>query len=425
MFKTSQIAPGVRLVCDKTDKYKMTDVCVSMALPMDENAAANALLVKLLTQSCKAYPGILALNNRLAELYGANISSRVYKIGDAQVLLISGTCLDDKFALNGETILLDFLSLVADLIFSPNLKGTSFGSDNLAREKRLLKEEVLEELDDKGRYAFKKCIEYMCENEPYGRPRVGTIEDIESVKMSDVYSAWKNLLSSALFQITAVGNVNIKKIETLFKSKFKKISREPCTIDTIFLNKPQRFSRHEEKMVANQGKLVIGYRTGMENADDRYYAEMVMVDIFGGGPHSMLFKNIREKQSLAYYCNARLIASKGIVMVQSGIDTDKEKNVSAGVINQLIELRQGKFDDEVIATSKRSIREMFTYSHPDAICDFYAIQILDEEIRSPEQIIEGVEGVTKEEICEAASKMVLDKIFMLSAEAGEVNADED
>lgn len=396
-----------------------------MALPMDENAAANALLVKLLRRSCKAYPSFLALNNRLAELYGATISSSVSKSGDAQVLFLSGSCLDDKFALDGENLVADFLALIADLIFSPNIKGNSFGSDNLAREKRLLTEEILEELDDKRTYASKKCIEYMCENEPFGRPKAGTLEEIDGVKMADVYAAWKKVLSSAVFQITVVGNVNIKKIETLFKSRFKKIEREPCTIETIFLKKPQRFSRHEEKMVANQGKLVMGYRTGMENADDCYYAEKVMIDIFGGGSHSMLFKNIREKQSLAYYCSAGFISGKGIVLVQSGIDTDKEKNVSAGVILQLNEVRAGKFDDEVIAASKRSIREALTFSSPDVICDFYSSQVIYDDIRSPEELIKGIEAVTKEEICEAAKRMVLDKIFMLSAETGEVSADED
>ena len=34
-------------------------------------------------------------------------------------------------------------------------------------------------------------------------------------------------------------------------------------------------------------------------------------------------------------------------------------------------------------------------------------------------MIKGVDAVTKEEICEAAKRMVLDKIFMLSADSGE------
>ena len=422
MFKITEIAPGVRLVSVKTDKYKTAEINVAMALPMDEKAAANALLIKLLRRSCKAYPDFIEFNNRLAELYGASVSASVSKIGDAQVLSLHGSCLDDRFALDGEALTKEFVSLLTSLIFSPNVSGNSFGADNLAREKRLTIEEIREELDDKRVYAYKKCIEYMCENEPYGKPEKGTIEEVEKVKMNEVYAAWKRLLSTAIIQITAVGSVDDKEITKIFKTKLKKIDRQPCEIETIFLKKPQRFQRHEEKMLANQGKLVIGYRTGMENSKDNYYAEAVMADIFGGGTYSKLFTNIREKQSLAYYCSARLIASKGIVVVQSGIDSDKEKPVSAGIIKQLNEVRAGRFDDETLSASKKSIKESLTLVSPDVICSFYASQILEKEVLSPEDMAAGIENVTKEEICAAASTMVLDKIFMLFAEPGEVDA---
>ena len=419
MLKTVDIAPGVRLVCVKTDKYKTFDINVSMALPLDENASANALLVKLLRRSCKAYPDLTAMNRRLSELYGASVGASVSKMGDAQILTISGDCLDDKFALDGESIISDFISLICEMIFNPNIKSNSFGTDNLAGEKRLLVQDVLEELDDKRTYAFNKCIEHMCENEPYGKMSTGTIEEIESTKMNAVYAAWKNLISTARIQITAVGNVTPKKIETAFKAKFKKIDRQPCEIETIFLKKPQRFARHEERITANQGKLVIGYRTGMENKFDGLYPEVVMINIFGGGTYSKLFTNIREKMSLAYYCSAMLIVNKGIAVVQSGIDTDKEKAVSAGVINQLNEIRSGKFDDELIASAKKSIREGLTFNSSDAICRYYTNQMLNENIEKPEDFIKGIDSVTKEQICEAAKKMVLDKIFMLSADSGE------
>ena len=52
--------------------------------------------------------------------------------------------------------------------------------------------------------------------------------------------------------------------------------------------------------------------------------------------------------SLAYYCSARYIDSKGLVIVQSGIDTEKEKEVSNAIVNQLNDIRNGKFDDELL-----------------------------------------------------------------------------
>lgn len=425
MFRTIDVCDGVKVVSVKTDSFKTNIIDVSMAVPMGDNAAVNALLVHLLKRSCKAYPDFTELNGKLDELYGASLGVCVSKAGDAQVLSLSITCIDDKFSFNGESIIDECAKLIAGMIFEPNIKSGSFGADNLAMEKRLLVQQVLEEQDDKRTYAFKKCIEAMCANEPFGKPRVGTIDQIEHVKMAEVYSAWSNLLSTAVFQITVVGNTDGESVAKLFTEKFSKIERATCEINTVFHKKAQRFVRIEETVPVNQGKLVMGYRSGMESADDNLYAEKVMVDIFGGGTYSKLFANIREKMSLAYYCSARLIASKGLIVVQSGIDTEKEKSVSAGVINQLNEIRNGKFDDETIAASKRSLKEGLTFTTPDSYCNWYSSQILDKVIRTPEETIENIEKVTKEEICAAASRMSLDKIFMLAAEPVKEGDNED
>ena len=91
MFKTKNAAPGVRVVSVKTDKYKTNIIDISMAVPLDENAAANALLTGLLSRSCKDYPDFTSLNAKLDELYGASLGCSVRKIGDAQVLSLSLT----------------------------------------------------------------------------------------------------------------------------------------------------------------------------------------------------------------------------------------------------------------------------------------------------------------------------------------------
>ena len=424
MFKTKSAAPGVRVVSVKTDKYKTNIIDISMAVPLDENAAANALLIGLLSRSCKDYPDFTSLNAKLDELYGASLGCSVRKIGDAQVLSLSITCLDDRFALDGESITDECAKLLCGMLFTPNIKGTSFGKEALKSEKRLLISNILAELDNKRYYALKKCTELMCANEPYGRSEYGTVEEVEAVKMADVYSAWKNILASAVIQITTVGGADITKINRLFSKQFKALDREPCEIETIFFKKGQHFRRGVEQFPMKQGKLVFGFRTGSENRNDNYFALRVMCDIFGGGTYSKLFANVREKMSLAYYCSASFVSSKGIIFVQSGIDTDKEKQVSTAIINQLDDVRKGKFDDETLAASKRSLREGLTLSNPESVCGWYKSFILEEDIMTPEETADGYDKVTKEEVCEAAKLLSIDKIYMLEAVESEEGDDE-
>ena len=192
------------------------------------------MLIYLLKRSCKEYPDFSLLNGKLDELYGASLSAGVGKSGEAQVLSLSLTCLDDRFALTDESISLQCAELLASMIFSPNCKNGSFGADNLNAEKRLLIQRIEEELNDKRAYAFNKCIEYMCANEAFGKDKYGTIEEIQSVKMADVYAAWKNLLETAVFQITVVGG-DADKVAEIFTKKFEKIERNPVVPATAFI----------------------------------------------------------------------------------------------------------------------------------------------------------------------------------------------
>lgn len=422
MPQIKNIAEQVRFVSVETDSFKTGRISVSMALPMDEKMAANSLLIYLLKRSCKEYPDFSLLNGKLDELYGASLSAGVTKIGESQVLSLSLTCLDDRFALTDESIAEQCAELLAGMIFNPNCKSGSFGTDNLNAEKRLLIQRIEEELNDKRTYAFHKCIEYMCANEAYGKDKYGTIEEIKAVKMADVYSAWKNMLETAVFQITVVGSSS-DKIADIFTKKFSKIERTPVKPETVFIKRGRHFNRFEETYPVNQGKLVIGFRAGMENSRDNIHAIIVMNDIFGMGTYSKLFMNVREKLSLAYYCWSKLVSSKGIVLVEGGIDTDKEKKVSAEILSQLSDLRNGKTDPEVLESSKRSLRERYTLTTPESICAWYASQVLEEEIVTPEIRAEGVENVTMEQVCEAAKKLSIDTIFMLKAQEEAENED--
>lgn len=425
MPQIRMIADRVRLVSEQTDRFKTGRISVSMALPMDERMAANSLLIFLLKRSCKEYPDFSLLNGKLDELYGASLSASVMKSGEAQVINLSLTFLDDRFALTDESIAEQCAKLLASMIFSPNCQNGCFGEENLAAEKRLLVQRIEEELNDKRTYAFNRCISYMCADEAYGKEKYGTVEEIENVKMADIYSAWETLLSSAIFQITVVGSRDADEVADIFAKEFEKVERNPVKPETVFLKEGGDLNRYEEKFPVNQGKLVIGLRAGTSNSRDNLAAVTVMNDIFGMGTYSKLFMNVREKLSLAYYCWSRFVASKGLVLIEGGIDTEKEEEASTEIFAQLSDLKEGKTDPEVLDSSKRSLKERHTFTTPEGICAWYASQVLEDEILTPESINGEIEKVTMEQVCEAAKKLSVDTIFMLSAESreGEENAD--
>ena len=50
--------------------------------------------------------------------------------------------------------------------------------------------------------------------------------------------------------------------------------------------------------------------------------------------------------------------------------------------------------------------------------------MLDDEIVTPEDTVNGIEAVTMEQVCEAAKKLSIDTIYMLKAQEGEESENE-
>ena len=292
MPQVRMLADGVRLVSEQTERFKTGRITVTAALPMDERMAANSLLIYLLKRSCKEYPDFSLLNGKLDELYGASLSAGVIKMGEAQALTLSMSFLEDRFALTDESIAEQSAELLANMLFSPCCENGSFSEESLAAEKRLMVQRIEEELNDKRTYAFNKCIAHMCSNEAFGKDKYGTVEEIQAVSTQDVYSAWENMMATAVFQITVVGGAGTDRVADIFEKNFAKIERRPVKPETVFIQRGRHFNRYEESYPVTQGKLVIGFRAGIKNSRDNIHAVTVMNDIYGMGTYSKLFVNV-------------------------------------------------------------------------------------------------------------------------------------
>lgn len=411
------IAEGIRFCSVKTDKFKTCRVNISLAMPLDKNASARAILPFMFSRRCAKYPDYTSLNRVLDELYGAAVSAGVLKRGEAQVISFSMSAIDDRFALDGDKVALECTKLLADMIFDPLTEGESFPEDIIEQEKRLLVEAIENELNDKRRYAMLRCEQLMFADEAYGVNRFGSVEDVKALTPDVVYAAWRDVLQKATVQITMVSSMDPQPIVDLIREKFSEIERHPVEIKTLFVSglpKPEYIS---ESMPLKQGKLVMGFRTGMRSEDDMMPAMKVAVDIFGGGTYSKLFSVVREKMSLCYYCSAALFNSKGIVMVQSGIEDANEEKAKNEIINQLRLTAEGEFTDEDFSSSIKSLTDSILGNSdtPEEITAWYASQILRNELKAPETYAKEIGSVDRAEVVRAAKTIMLDTIFMLKS----------
>ena len=59
------------------------------------------------------------------------------------------------------------------------------------------------------------------------------------------------------------------------------------------------------------------------------------MSVLGGSATSRLFRNVREKQSLCYYCGSAAQRATGVMMIDSGVEPGKEQQAEAAFIAEL------------------------------------------------------------------------------------------
>lgn len=418
---TKTIAPGVRLCTHKTEQFKTSVVSFNIITDLAENPGKKALLLNLLARTSKAFPTVTQMNRRLASLYGAIISPSVRKIGEAQVLSLVLICLDDRFALEKEKILEEGIRLLSGCLFMPDITPEGFKEENLKREKLLLSQRLDSENDDKRIYALNTMIKEMCRDEAYGNHRLGTKEEIEGATGKELLGIWKELLFTCPIQINITGSFDEKAVEESLTKLFTPLERKKENIKefhTEFLTEAYESRLFTENQPVKQGKLVIGMRAGMTYSEDNLPAIRLMNAIFGSGTFSKLFTNVREKMSLCYYCAARLDANKGIITVESGVETENAEKALNAIRNELEDVKKGSFTDETILSAKRSLCDLYNsvYDSVAGINDWMTSCCCKNEIPEPSEYGKQIEKVCREEIILAASMVSEDTVFILKGQ---------
>lgn len=423
-MEIKRISEGVSLCTERTSRFKTSVVSVNIICPLDEKSSERALLCYLLARTNKNYPDITSMNRVLASLYGAVISPKVSKIGESQVLSLSLICVDDRFSLDSKPIAEEGIRILMDCIFSPDITPDGFREENVEREKRLLIEKIESEKDEKRIYALNRMIEEMCKDESYSIHKYGNKERIAELNGKDIFSIWKKVLTTSPVQINAVGSFDMDKIESITASYFNNLQRKKediAEIRTEFLTESYDSKTIKEKQSVKQGKLVIGMRAGMTFDFDNYPAIRLMTAIFGGGTFSKLFMNVREKMSLCYYCAARLVSSKGLITVESGVETENAEKALTAIRNELDEVRKGNFSDETLENAKKSLVDSFN-SVEDSVVgidSFMTSQCVSGTFKTPSKYSELLNAVSREEIIIAANMVTEDTVYILESDKEE------
>lgn len=414
--KIIDIAKGVQGYYIQNDRFNTTLISYNFYLPLrNEDMTENALLPFMLTSCCSRYKDYIELNLRLLELYGADLSAKVSKLGDLMHIQLSISVINDEFALDMARPVRDAAELMNDILFRPSVDGGAFLDSDLSREKRKTIERIEGEINNKRSYASTRLLSEMFGDEPYGKFIYGTVSSVKGISGERLYKTWQNMLEKAYIRINVSGKSLPETIFSSFKNESVLQNREwkDLSCPTKPLEENDRVNYVTDRLDVTQGKLGMGFSCDMYGDFKTAAPLIIFSDVFGGGPYSKLFSNVREKQSLCYYCSASARRTKGFLTVSSGIEQENADRLVSAVLKELEDMKQGNFDDEAVASSKRAITDSLLgyYDNLSALDLWYAKQQGD--IISPEEAAEIIERVSRESIIEAAQKVKLHTVYRL------------
>lgn len=418
MIQTIELKPGVTLRCFRDQRFKQGVITVSFLrrLCRDE-AALNALVPAILLRGTKDYPDMRCITLKLDELYGASCGATVRKVGDWQTTGLSCGFIEDRFAMEGDKILEPVIGFLQQVLFQPLLEEGHFVTDWVESEKRNLIQAIEAMRNDKRQYAANRLLREICQDDPFGVPRLGDVEHVAAITAQSAYDHYQKILRESPVEIFYVGTAQPEQLADMLRPMFEDC--EPVALPAQTALTAKAGGEHEEMMDVTQGRLGMGFVTDITLRDPRFAAMQVLNVMFGGGMTSKLFNEVREKASLCYDIGSGFHGSKGILTVSSGIEFAKKDAVVEKIRQQLDACRNGDFTEDELLCAKQALLTQLQSTHdsPGGIENYYISGILSGLRKTTAEYMDAVSQVDAQQVQAAARTLQEHTIYFLRGKA--------
>ncbi len=316
------------------------------------------------------------------------------------------------------------LDVISDMLLAPLLK-----EDDLDREKGVIIEEINMYKDTPMQYVSNLFDQLMFGGSGLGHDIVGEKETISNFTPADFRSFmqhWYGLGNLVL--IVAGDDTVVNDPETLLQIEryFSKESSER-PIDKVKIStvlppgnpiSPHRL--HIEHRETEQAHLILGW-PGMKRTDDRRHIQTVLNVIMGGNMSSRLFTEVREKRGLCYYVRADVDTyhDTGVFGASAGVDPKRIDEALKVILEQFYGMADGTLaiTSDELKRAKEYLTGTMVLSLEDSrsLGQFFGFrQLLQDEIETPQQVLDKLKTVTLEQVQELGRELIQEHAVRLA-----------
>ena len=398
----------------KTNLYKTITVKVYFReVVSKENITKRNFLSRIMMLGTKDYPTKVELTKKEQDLYAANIACTNRRMGNYLDTGISLRVLNDKYTEEGNFD--RSLDLLNSIIFNPKVSNNAFSIEDFNTVYEEYKADLNSLVENKMSYSLVKALESTSSLTPVGYRGIGYLEDLEKITNENLYTYYLDVINHNYVDIFVLGDVQEEEITALFKEKFKvntfKKNYPKALLEELKINKSKTV---RESVKSEQDNLVITLSLNNLTDYERNYPLSLFNAILGGGSESLLFREVREKSSLAYYISSTPNKLDNLIIIRGGITRGKSNDVIKIIKNILKDIASGKIDDDMI----RKAKEYYTSALDDIIEStfqiiesYYMMELLgvdDIETKRKKML-----KVTIDEIVGVANKVKINTVYIL------------
>ena len=421
-MKRENLAPGVFLNTLDAQKFNRCRITIRFQYPAcRETATAGAVLPLVLERCCADYPDMTLLSRRLAKLYGADLSVDNSTNGANRVLTVSVTGIKDEFALEGEDLTAEYADLVFGVAFRPYLVNGLFDEEAVAIERGKLRQQLQAEVNDKRLYCVRQARRRFFGDSLAGVERDGYLEEVDGVTPRLLTRVYEEMLCKASIEVTAIGAKD-ETVRRLLLAALEGRKREwQAPLPGLFM--PRQQPDHQvETMDMVQAKLCLLFTAGRCTGAQEIAASRLAMALYGGSVTSRLFLNVREKQSLCYYCSSSYTSVTGCMMVDSGVEPANAQKAEAAILKELAQLCDGPITDEEMEDCRRGLLSSLE-SVEDSLSGlegwYFAEIARGGPVSTPAQARAALEQVTKEQVRQVLRQFTLSVSYLLTPEVND------
>ena len=399
-----------------TDKFKTITIDVNFRrkIKKDEITIRN-LIKELMVNSSFNYPTERSLIIQTERLYDLKLLSSTYRVGNYSILSFKTRFLNEKYTEDGMNE--ESIKFLLDLIFKPKL------DNDVDKCKKKIEKSILSLSDNKIKYALLKLLETTGDM-AYSYNNYGYKDDLDKITIDDLNKYYNSIISDDIVDVFVVGEVDGNQIKQIFKDYFKVSTFHKSDLSVLVpeLSKSRKNNISREYDKVNQTQLTMLCSLSGITDFERKYVLPVYGELLGGSSNSILFDMVREKNSYAYYVNALVKPYDNVMMIYSGIEKGNDKAVVKLIEKSLSGITRGKFDEDKLESSKKTLISAIESSldNPISIINNYYAKVLVGALDVDEKI-EKIKSVSKDDIINVSKKISVHTLFLLEASDEENN----